>query len=675
MDQRQFFVRDILTVLFKRIKLIIFLPLLIFAVVFVGNYLWPPKYESSAKVRLVRGREVSQSDSTVTQSGQDMTMISLTVEDLNSEIELVHSRDLLQQVVQDPELDLTKTPDFPYGQSPLRAPFQATRAIVATVLDVLQIKKKPDPLELAMDQLSASLSVEPVRDSYVLQISCSLGTPQLAQKVLQKVVEVFKNRHIGVFSTPESSPFFAEKLTTTTAALKEKEAQMLATRQQLDVGAVDKEIELLNEQYTQNDRLLKQLADLETVVGGQDLETSYTALLAMETEATVVREIQLRLYELVLERDRVKQSLGENHPQVQSLNNQVSQAISDLKRAIDSVRQATNVRQENTKARLNEVNGVKTQFDALQREIDVLVEDFELYSQKYREATISEQLAKLNVSSIRDLSSATLPSNPVSPNRLMNLLLAIVGGFVLALGLAFFFEYLDHGLKTPEDVDHYVKLSPLATFFNRPGQALDAREAERLSLMLDTLTNKDSDAQVYEVTSAVAKEGTPEVSMALAKAFSNDPESRTLLIDFAGGMSQAKRAVTGLSDVLLEQARIEEVIDSSDNLVIIGRGSQTDCPAHLWGSDRMKQLMTTLKGRFKYIVFNTGPVLQSHDAIKLARHADGVIVAIKADATRREVVIRAAEMLKDANATILGAVLTERTQTIPKAVYRRFLRA
>ncbi len=673
MDQRQFFVRDVLTVVFKRIKLILFLPILIFAVVFVGNYLWPPTFESMAKVRLVRGREVSQTDPTVTSTGQDMTMISLTVEDLNSEIELVHSRDLLEQVVRDMKLD--ENSEFPYGSGPLRTPFLATRAFVATLLDVLQIKKKPDKIELAMQQLDDALIVEPVRDSYVLEIRCRLGASGLAQEVLQSVVAAFRARHIEVFRTPESSGFFEQKRRQTREALDMAEKEMLEVRQKQDVGQIETEIDLLNEEYTKNARLLKQLEELARVLEGQDLDTKYVSLLAIETEQTVVREMQLRLYELILERNRVKQSLGASHPQVQSLNGQVSEAIADLKSAIESIQQATSMKQEATRARLNDLNAIKKEFDAKQREVDILAASYELYSQKYEESIISEELAEKNISSIREVSKATLPANPIRPNRLMNLILAIIGGFVIALGLAFFFEYLDHGLKTPEDVEHYVKVAPLATFFNLPGQTLDGREAERLSIMLDTVTGKGAESQVYEVTSAVSREGSSQVAAALAHAFASDAENRTLLVDFAGEIPEAKRAQYGLTDILLDQTPLDSALGGSESLVVLGRGAHGEYPAHLWGSDRMKQLVDALRGRFKYIVFHAGPVLQAHDAVKLARHADGVLLAIKADATRREVVGRAVQMLKDANAAVLGAVLTERTQTIPKAVYRRFLRA
>lgn len=45
MDQRQIFLRDILTTLFKRKLFIILFVVAVFALVFVGNYIWPPTYE------------------------------------------------------------------------------------------------------------------------------------------------------------------------------------------------------------------------------------------------------------------------------------------------------------------------------------------------------------------------------------------------------------------------------------------------------------------------------------------------------------------------------------------------------------------------------------------------------------------------------------------------------
>jgi Mrp family chromosome partitioning ATPase len=85
----------------------------------------------------------------------------------------------------------------------------------------------------------------------------------------------------------------------------------------------------------------------------------------------------------------------------------------------------------------------------------------------------------------------------------------------------------------------------------------------------------------------------------------------------------------------------------------------------------MSHLVEELRKRYKHIIFSVPPVLRSHDALKLANNVDGVVMVVRADSTRREVVARALEMYGDNRSRVVGAVLTERTQKIPQAVYRR----
>ncbi len=283
---------------------------------------------------------------------------------------------------------------------------------------------------------------------------------------------------------------------------------------------------------------------------------------------------------------------------------------------------------------------------------------------------MADQLAKAAISNVKIASQPALTTEPVRPKKLLNLALALVGGIILALALAFFLDYLDHGLKTPEDVGHYVGIPALASFFNRAGQPLDSGEAERLAVMVEAGLGAEG-ARCIEVTSSVAGEGADLVASALADAFSNDPEARTLLIDFSGKMDRAKNTGQGITDVLLEQANFDEVFSTGYALTVVGRGSQAEYPAYLWGSERMRQLAGELRKRYRHIVFHVGPVLQSHDALQLAGYTDGIVVTIKSDATRREVVVRAKSVLKEVEDKIVGAVMTQRRQTIPSAVYRR----
>ncbi|HOJ34646.1 MAG TPA: Wzz/FepE/Etk N-terminal domain-containing protein [Candidatus Hydrogenedentes bacterium] len=94
MDQRQIFLRDILTVLFKRKGFIVSFAIVVIVLVAAGNYVWPKTYESVAKVQVMRGRETVGVDPTVLE-GAAMPMVQLTNYDVNTTIDLVTSNDVL----------------------------------------------------------------------------------------------------------------------------------------------------------------------------------------------------------------------------------------------------------------------------------------------------------------------------------------------------------------------------------------------------------------------------------------------------------------------------------------------------------------------------------------------------------------------------------------------------
>jgi len=674
MEQRQFYLRDILTVIFKHKKLIMLLPLIIIGVTFVGGYVWPPSFESEAALRLTRGREVSQTDPTV-MGGNAMNMIQLGPADINSEIELIHSHDLLMDVVsaqyplkQDStdKIELFKHPQFPYGDSILTAPYKAFQASVGAVLQLLGLKVAAKPEEEAIDVLKQRLKVEPVRDSYVLGISVRLGSAQLSSEVLKKIVEIYQRRHIEVFANDKSSPFFEQRREETRMNLAKAQDELQKFREENKISMLEVEEGMLLTQYTEDKKVLTQLQDTEQAVSGRDIDSSLISSLSSQTDSTVVREMQLRLLELLLERNRVQQSLGPAHPTVQSVSQQVRSAQESLLEAIANTKSITQNKIAATELRLTELNKTKAENEAKAKEVMILSTQYDFYSLKLEESRVADKLAEVQISSVKLVSNPTLPFEPVRPRKVLNLVLAAIGGVILSLGLAFLLDYMDYGLKTPEDVEFYTGVPALASFFNTGGKPVDAKEAERLSVLLDTMVPGES--QVLQFTSSVPGEGAAQIVDAVAAAYSNDPGARMVLIDLAGDTARGKRATGGLTDVLMGESSFESVFTTDDAFTVVGRGGNPVAP-YLRRPEKMNELLEQLRRRYKYIVFYTGPVLTSHEAIRLARYVDGVVVVVKSNATRRQVVARAINMFDKGK--VLGVVLAHRTQLIPNAVYRR----
>lgn len=664
MDQRQIFLRDVLSVLFKRKVFILLFIAVVFGVVLLGNYVWPPTYESVAKVRLIRGRTTSQPDPTVVHSDVGMLMVQLSREDVYSEIDLIYANDVLAQVVEDLNLDSA----LHSGLSPLQLALRAVRELEYT----LSLKKRPDPVQRAIEALEKAIEVKADDKKYVLEIRSQLGDPQLARDVLEALLEAYQQKHVDVFDQPGSAAFFEEQVARVTRELAEAQQKLEAFRGEHRVVSLDAEKELLLNQYADARKLLLQLTEsqvaAEQVAGGKT-EQVLIATLSGKTENTVVTELQLRLLELILERNRITENLGPKHPQVVAIHNEINRAAERLTEAIEATRSTTQAKIEDLQLRIEELNKLEGALEDLHRVVDTTSDTLVYYTEKREEAIVADAMRDKQISSIRVVEHPSVPVNAISPRKLVNLVIALFVGIIGGIALAFFLEYLDHGLKTPEDVEFHLKVPPLASFFhagrNRP---LDVGEAQRLSTMLDAVQSGVPN-QVIAVTSAVTGEQAGPVAMALAKARSENPEWRVLYIDFAPHRAEGD-SPKGLTDLVTDQAELDGILGQDGDLYVLSRGV-AECPAYLWESRRMQSVLTELRQRFDRIVVHASPVRTSSDAINAARFVDGVVIVIRADSTRREVVSRAIDVIRSAKGRVAGAVLTDRKQTIPNIVYRR----
>jgi Mrp family chromosome partitioning ATPase len=87
--------------------------------------------------------------------------------------------------------------------------------------------------------------------------------------------------------------------------------------------------------------------------------------------------------------------------------------------------------------------------------------------------------------------------------------------------------------------------------------------------------------------------------------------------------------------------------------------------------ERMRECITGLGDEFAYVVISAPPIGSSSDAAQLCQLADGVVLVLEANSTRRVTAKKAKQALEAANVRILGTVLNNRTFPIPEGLYRR----
>ncbi len=118
----------------------------------------------------------------------------------------------------------------------------------------------------------------------------------------------------------------------------------------------------------------------------------------------------------------------------------------------------------------------------------------------------------------------------------------------------------------------------------------------------------------------------------------------------AVGLTTAVRDEASLADPPLQETAVAD-------LWVLPSGPLPPNPSELLASQRMGQLIERLRARADMLLFDAPPVVAVTDAAVLAGKVDGVLLVVNAGATKRQLALRAKELLERVNARVVGAAL------------------
>ena len=106
------------------------------------------------------------------------------------------------------------------------------------------------------------------------------------------------------------------------------------------------------------------------------------------------------------------------------------------------------------------------------------------------------------------------------------------------------------------------------------------------------------------------------------------------------------------------------------NLKVLTSGPVPPNPAEILASQRMAELLAMLRDKAEYVLIDTPPIIAVTDAAVLAPRVDGVLLVVNAGKTRRDLAVKARDMLRQVNANLLGVVLNN--AAIDKSAYEYY---
>ena len=224
-----------------RHKLLVFVTFLaVLAATAAALFLRQRDYYSRARIFVRKGRETVTVDPTATASGQVLNLSDTQQRELQSMIDMLESRALLEQVVDrlGPDQILDYHDEYTGGSDAPSAIGAGVDALREALVSVRLADAESDREE-AIKQIGKVLKVKAEDESNVVSIRMRAKSPKHAQQLASVYVEAFREQHLSAHRAPGSSDFFEKQAVRVKTQLDEATGQLRDAKNEVGVASIE----------------------------------------------------------------------------------------------------------------------------------------------------------------------------------------------------------------------------------------------------------------------------------------------------------------------------------------------------------------------------------------------------------------------------------------------------
>ncbi|MBW4639632.1 MAG: polysaccharide biosynthesis tyrosine autokinase [Gloeocapsa sp. UFS-A4-WI-NPMV-4B04] len=381
--------------------------------------------------------------------------------------------------------------------SPLETEAETIRSVPITqkLITILDLKDKQDnPLKIK--QFLAQLTVSPIENTDILQISYKDNDPEKAATVVNTLMAVYlmNNQRDNQAEAVAAREFIEEQLPKSEITVRRAELALRRFKEANKVVSLDEEaksaVAVIQDLERQTNTTQTGLADAKAQSAllknelGRDLQEASTVTSVSQSPAVQETLKQIQLVDSQLAQDRSR--LQENHPAIASLkskkadlqgllqeqmkqvlgtkrlnpnrisqNSQFEQTLtadfvkSEARRlGLESQAAALSNLQNTYKQRVNILPSLEQKQRELERQLQASQSTYAILLQKFQELRIAENQ---NTATARIISSALVPDEPIAPRESLYLGAGAILGLLLGVATAFILEAKDTSIRTIDE--------------------------------------------------------------------------------------------------------------------------------------------------------------------------------------------------------------------------------
>lgn len=697
MEEQEIHLRDYLRVVLKRRYIIIVFFVVTVLSVFLATIRMEPIYEANTQVLVEKNEGTSLT--------QRPEYVAYDPEFYETQRQIILSQSVARKVVALLDLENKWKLYFPEDgqkQSLLAVVKSWFKGLRQSLLPVAQgndnaasaiPREIPTEGEIIAEQLKEAITVSPVKESHVLNISFKAKQPDFARLVANTIADAYKEEVMAIQMNVSN---YARKWMTKKAEeertnLSRAEKALQAYMKLHDIVTVEDKIAILPQQLAQ---LTSKLAEAQAQKNSlahvyQQLREVSASKGDLESLSVVANNKELQDIHLIIRAAEHKvtelgQELGPKHPTMieaqEKLNNArrqkndiVNKVIASLKNdysVAEAQEAALQVTLTEIKNEVQNLNEKMMEYNVLKRDVDTNRALYDALLIQTKEKGATENTQKINVWTTE---VAQTPKEPIKPKPLQNMALAVVLGLFGGIGCAFFIEYLDNTIGDPEEAERRYGMSVIGVIElldkkKNPDRFISEEPASAFAESYKSLrtavllSSAERPPKRLMITSMSPKEGKTTTAMNLARSLVLTNRN-VLLIDCDLRRPRLHKAFAldnsnGLSTYL--SGAIQEIFvqpGDQPGLSVLTSGPIPPNPSELLGSARFGEMLGRVEAQYDCIIIDSPPVLSATDSLLVSKHVEGMLVVCLAGKTTYERLQKGLKSIKEVNGNVIGLVM------------------